>query len=418
MRYLFILLFTSLTLAGCATNPVTGKQSLALLSPAEQIAMGEKNYGPYQQQQGGRYNVDPAVNEYVKWVGRKLAAVSDQPQLPYDFVVLNDDTANAWALPGGKIAINRGLLAMLDDEAQLAAVLGHEIVHAAAGHTAQQQSRATLIGLGAALLTIAVADSDYSPLLGAGVGLGAGMASAHFSRDQELEADEYGIKYMARAGYDPQAAIELQEKFVALAKGHEGDVFGNLFASHPPSPERVARNRATSAKYPGGQRFASEFKRAIAQLTRDREAYKTHVAAKKAAGQKNYADALSLTDKAIAQQGHEAQFHITRGRILLAEDKTLAASSAFKRATQENPDYALGFLLHGATEKKLGYADSAQRSLARSMDLLPTSIGAYYLGELYRDQGDRNQARRYFAFAAQEQSAVGNAARGQLQRLN
>lgn len=414
---LILLMSLCIGLCGCAVNAVTGKKNLNFMSPSEQIAMGEKNYGPYQQQQGGRYTVDPALNQYVKQVGLKLAAASDQPNLPYDFVVLNDDTPNAWALPGGKIAVNRGLLVLLDDEAQLAAVLGHEIVHAAAGHSAQQQSRSTLIGLGAAILTAATSDSNYSPLIGAGVGLGAGAAVAHYSRDQELEADEFGIKYMSRAGYDPKAAVELQEKFVELSKSQSRDALSALFASHPPSEDRVNRNRNTIAQYPAGKRNQAEYKRGIAQLTRDADAYKTHVAAVKAASQKNYPEALALTDQAISRQGREAQFYITRGRILMAQDKTLNASNAFKRATQENPDYALGYLFHGMAEKKLGSTTTAKASLQRSMELLPTPVGAYFLGEIARDSGDRTNARRYFEFAAQDTGEIGNAARGQLQQL-
>lgn len=416
MRVLLFLVL-SLTLSGCATNAVTGKKTLNFMSPAEQIALGEKSYKPYQQQQGGRYEVDPRVNDYVKNVGLKLAAVSDQPNLPYDFVVLNDDTPNAWALPGGKIAINRGLLTQLDDEAQLAAVLGHEIVHAAAGHTAQQQSKATLLGLGAALLTVAVSDSDYSPLIGAGVGLGVGMTVAKFGREQELESDEYGIKYMAKAGYDVEAAVELQEKFVALSKGHNSSGLGALFASHPPSQERVDKNRQRVSQYPGGVRNKSQFERAMSQIRRDAPAYKLHQDAQKAAAAKNYDEGLSLVNRAIAQQGREAQFHITKGRLLLAKEDTLNASNAFRRATVENSGYVMGFLYHGMTEKKLGYNDTAERSFKRSMDLLPTPIAAYYLGDISRNKGDTGAARRYFEFAAQDGGDIGQAARRQLQNL-
>jgi beta-barrel assembly-enhancing protease len=419
MRIVLLILLT-LGLSACATNPVTGKQSLNFMSPAEQIALGERNYRPYQQQQGGRYQVDPRVDDYVKNVGLKLAAVSDQPNLPYDFVVLNEDTPNAWALPGGKIAINRGLLVLLDDEAQLAAVLGHEIVHAAAGHTAQQQSKATLLGLGAALLTVAISDSNYSPLIGAGVGVGVGMTVAKFGREQELESDHYGIKYMSKAGYDVRAAVELQEKFVALSRqeGHESAGLGALFASHPPSQERVDKNRQQVAQYPLGVRNKNQFERAISQLRRDAPAYKLNLEAQKAAANKQYNEALSLANRAIGQQGREAQFHITKGRILLAQDDTINASNAFRRATQENPNYVMGFLYHGMTEKKLGYSETAERSFKRSMDLLPTPIAAYYLGDMSREHGDRNTARHYFEMAAQDSGELGQAARRQLQTLN
>ncbi|CAG0980578.1 partial Beta-barrel assembly-enhancing protease, partial [Rhodocyclaceae bacterium] len=106
--------------AGCGVNPVTGRSELRLISEPEEIAMGKQNYIPGQQQSGGQYVVDPQLTAYVSEVGRKLARVSDRNQLPYEFVVLNESVPNAWAMPGGKIAVNRGLLTELRSEAELA----------------------------------------------------------------------------------------------------------------------------------------------------------------------------------------------------------------------------------------------------------------------------------------------------------
>ena len=170
MKYfapLFVLLFA--TLSACSTNPVTGKSELSLLSPAQEVSIGEQNYGPYQQQQGGAYAVDPELTLYVREVGMALARVSDRPGLPYDFVVLNSSVPNAWALPGGKIAINRGLLVLLEDEAQLAAVLGHEVVHAAARHSAQQMTQQQVLGIGVAVAGIAASQHEYGQYIGLGL---------------------------------------------------------------------------------------------------------------------------------------------------------------------------------------------------------------------------------------------------------
>src|SRR5690606_34951515 len=124
MNLLSKLLVTALIttgLIGCAVNPVTGEQQLMLSGQVQDIATGAQHYKPSQQSQGGRYVVDPELTIYINQVGKKLAAVSGNPGLPYEFVVLNNDVPNAWALPGGKMAINRGLLVHLEDEAQLAA---------------------------------------------------------------------------------------------------------------------------------------------------------------------------------------------------------------------------------------------------------------------------------------------------------
>jgi predicted Zn-dependent protease len=137
MSRLLLALSAALLLGACATNPVTKKSEIAFVSEAQEISIGNQQYLQSQQSSGGKYVLDPALAAYVSEVGQKLVKVSDRPNLPFEFVVINDSVPNAWALPGGKLAINRGLLTELKSEAELAAVLGHEIVHAAARHGAR-----------------------------------------------------------------------------------------------------------------------------------------------------------------------------------------------------------------------------------------------------------------------------------------
>ena len=145
-----LLLWTMIAfLSGCAINPVTGQNELSLVSEQQELAIGAQQYAPARQSQGGDYEVDHQLTAYVNQVGQRLAAVSDR-KLPYEFKVLNSSVPNAWALPGGKISINRGLLTELQSEAELAAVLGHEIVHAAAKHGVQSMSTGMLLQAGAA----------------------------------------------------------------------------------------------------------------------------------------------------------------------------------------------------------------------------------------------------------------------------
>src|SRR5690625_4051774 len=145
----FVYLFIALTVTtACTVNPVTGDRQLSFLSAEQELALGQQHYVPSQQAQGGRYVVDPDLTVYVNQVGQGLADVSDRPGLPYEFVVLNNVVPNAWALPGGKMAINRGLLVYLEEESQLAAVLGHEVVHAAARHSASQLTRNLMFAYG------------------------------------------------------------------------------------------------------------------------------------------------------------------------------------------------------------------------------------------------------------------------------
>ncbi len=403
--------------SGCAENPVTGDTEFSLVSASQEVEIGRTNYGPSQQQQGGKYTVDPDLSVYVSSVGRKLAAVSDRSKLPYEFVVLNNSVPNAWALPGGKIAINRGLMLLLEDEAQLAAVLSHEIVHAAARHGASQMSQATLLGLGVAAAGAVSQGSEYGQLVGMGAGLGASTFQAKYGRQQELDSDYYGIEYMSRAGYEPKAAIELQEKFVELSKSRDSNWLSNLFASHPPSQERVAKNRSRSSKFPSGTRNKQAYKKAIYQIRKDKAAYDINDKAQKALADGNLNAALALTDKAIKMQPEEAQFLITRGQAQLAKKQVQNAEKNFSKATALNPDYFLSYLSLGLTQKKRSNIASAEKSLEKAAKLLKTTVGEYHLGEIALQRGQGSKAIKHFKYAAQDKGKIGQAAKGQLNKL-
>ena len=244
-------LLAALGLTACGVNPVTGKKEIQFVSEAQELKIGEQHYSPTRQSEGGDMTVLPELTTYVNGVGQKLAAVADR-KLPYEFVVLNNSVPNAWALPGGKIAVNRGLLTELQSEAELAAVIGHEIVHAAARHGAKAQERGTIMQVGMAAAQIGAAvggvDANLAGLMIGGAGVGAQMIQSKYGRDQELESDLYGMKYMKAVGYDPWGAVTLQETFVRLSEAggkKQQSWMDGLFASHPPSVERVERNKQT-----------------------------------------------------------------------------------------------------------------------------------------------------------------------------
>lgn len=406
-------------LTGCVVNPVTGKSQLSIMSPEQEIATGTQNYGPGQQSQGGQYVVDPGLTTYVQQVGKKLAAVSDRPNLPYEFVVLNNDVPNAWAMPGGKLAINRGLLTYLEDEAQLAAVLGHEIVHAAARHGAQQQTQSVLMGAGVLLAGVAVAEKkpEYGALGVGAATLGAQAWQAKYGRNHELESDEVGMKYMAKAGYDAQAAVELQEIFVKLSEGRNSGFIEGLFASHPPSQARVEANRKHAAQYPGGVRNKTQYQRAIAQLTKDKKAYENYQKALNLANEKKYIDALAYVDQSVAQQPKENLFWELKGQLLLQQKKETEAVAALDRAIQANPQYFKPYVFRGIAYKQLGKNDMAEKDLVTSQRYLPTQIATYYLGEISLAKGNRTQAAQYFQQAAEGGGEIGEAAKAQLGKL-
>jgi predicted Zn-dependent protease len=387
---------TAITATGCALNPVTGERELSLVSPEQEIAMGERQYAPSQQSQGGQYYIDPRLQAYVADVGVKLASVSHQPDLPYEFVVLNNSIPNAWTLPGGKIAVNRGLLTELEDEAELAAVLGHEVVHAAARHSASQMSRGTLVGLTAQLATIAAANWGYGDLGNMASQLGGAAFMATYGRDDELEADDYGMQYMAEAGYDPQAAVSLQETFVRLSGDRQSDFISGLFASHPPSQARVNANYEHAHQLPGGERYRERYQRHIAQLKRDAPAYMAQDSALAALKEEDAHAALGYLDQAIKAQPAEAQFWEMRGHAWSMLDNLDNAEKAYTTATRKNPELFSPLLYRGITRYRLGKLQTARGDLEASNALLPTAVSAYYLGDIHFQQGNEDQAAQYF----------------------
>jgi predicted Zn-dependent protease len=240
--------------ASCTVNPVTGKSELSLLDEDQEVSLGEAQYQPTQQAQGGPYVSDPDLTRYVQSIGQQLARVADR-RLPYEFVIIDDSRPNAWALPGGKIAINRGLLIRLNSEAELAAVLSHEIVHAAARHSAKSIERSLLLSSVINMAGSALADQNnrYATIFDSGAQLGAQFIVSSYGREAELESDAFGMLYMQRAGFDPMAAVTLQETFVALSKARSASWLDGMLASHPPSEERVRRNQVTAEQLRAGR---------------------------------------------------------------------------------------------------------------------------------------------------------------------
>ncbi len=412
--------FGLLLLAACAVNPVTGERQLQFYDADWERQTGAELYAPMRQAGGGDYIQDPALTAYVRDVGERLAAQARRRDtLDFEFRILNDSTPNAWALPGGKIVVNRGLLTRLNSEAELAAVLAHEIVHADAAHSAQQQSKGVLTQIGATAGMVLIGsqvDSSAGQQAAAMVpALGAQLITQKFSRDAEREADQYGMRYMADAGYDPQGAVQLQETFLRLSEGRDPDWLNGLFASHPPSRERLERNRAMAQKLPaGGHTEPQRYARMMAGLMRSAPAYAAYDEAIAAAGRGEFDRARPLLDRALEQEPDEALFHALDGDLKAHTGALGEALLAYDRAVARNGEYFYHVLRRGQAHLKLGQPAAARRDLERSLALLPTSLGHYLLGNLERDAGRRDAARGHYEQAARSDSETGRQAQREL----
>jgi predicted Zn-dependent protease len=411
-------------LPACAVNPVTGEREFSMVSEAQEIQLGEENYGYMQQAGGGDYDVDPELTAYVRGVGERLVAASErlavtERKLPYEFVVLNSSVPNAWALPGGKMAINRGLLTEINSEAELAAVLGHEIVHAAARHSAKQMERGTWLQIGVIGTAILTGDSGYSDLAIGGASVGAQLISQSYGRGAELESDEYGMRYMSEAGYDPQGAIKLQETFVRLSEGRESDWLSGLFASHPPSQERVEANKRTAASLPaGGDLGAKSYQSALKKTMDAKPAYDAYVEGRKALAEDKTDLALEKADAAIRLFPDEAHFYALRGDVRYTGKQYDQAISNYDIAIRRRDDFFQYYLQRGLSKEKLGKNKAALTDLEKSNELFPTAIAHYSLGNIAAKQGNKQKAVEHYTMVAGGQGETAAAAREALVRLD
>ncbi|MFP4208935.1 MAG: M48 family metalloprotease [Wenzhouxiangella sp.] len=402
-------------LAGCAVNPVTGERELSLYDERWEISTGEQYYAPLRQQQGGDFVLDDELVSYVQDVGQRVAAHAPR-SLPYEFAVLNSSVPNAWALPGGKVSINRGLLTEMRSEAELAAVLGHEVAHAAVRHSARQQSRTALtqgaVLLGGIAVGVATERDDYATIAVLGGMLGAQLIGQRYSREAEREADLWGTRWMHAAGYNPDGAVRLQQSFVRLSEGRNPGFIQGLFASHPPSPERVTNNLRLAEELGREGEIGSErYQQKIARLKALEPAYEAHDAGRKALAQGDFRTALSEAEKALAMEDGEALFHALKGDALASMDRLDEAERAYSRALERDQGWFYHHLRRGMVRERLGDLSNARPDLQASLQRLPTAQAHLYLGDIERRAGNRPQAIEHYRQAARSDDETGQRAR-------
>jgi predicted Zn-dependent protease len=229
----------ALVLSACATNPATGEKTISLMSEEQEIAIGQQNDAEVRKEMGV-YD-DAGLQKYVEQIGMKLAKVSERPNLPWHFTVVDTPAVNAFALPGGFIYITRGILPYIDSEAQLAGVLGHEIGHVTARHAAQQYTKQTGAQLGLILGSIFVPETR--PFTQAAQ-TGLQLLFLKYSRDDELQADQLGVRYSSRAGWDPQGMPGLLTTLGRIEAASNTKGVPNWLETHPEPADRVQKVQA------------------------------------------------------------------------------------------------------------------------------------------------------------------------------
>ncbi len=381
----------------CVTNPVTGKSQLSLLGEEEEKKLGAQAYGPMIQESYGAVT-DPGLQRFVDGVGQGLAKVSHRPALDYEFTVVNANYDNAFALPGGKICITRGLLSRMTTEDQLAGVVGHEVGHVTARHGAQQYTSQMLIGglVGIGAIVLDSEDVKGAPLIMAAAGIGGQLVLLRYSRDHERQSDELGMEYMARAGYNPEGFVESME-ILKGAHDREPSKLEAMFQSHPLTTERIetARQRA-AAKYPeklGAPYRVEAFASATRGLKAEAPAFKLMDEGEKLLAKKDARGAAAKFDEAARLAPRQAILPALKAIALVDANELRSARDAAREAVRRDPALFHGRLAGGISSYKLsdwrdaiGELEAAERSAGAQV------VTTYYLGRSYDALGDRSSA--------------------------
>jgi len=389
MRYIgFIMLI--ICVAGCAVNPMTGKRELMIFSDAQEIEFGQSADPNIRWQFGGLYN-DDSISSYVNSVGQKVAAVCDRSNIPYHFAVVDTSVINAFALPGGYVYITRGLLAKLDNEAELASVLGHEIGHINARHSMKRlQSNIGFNVLISIVDQVASGSEGYqkrSGLIKGASSIAFATVSLGYGRKDELEADALGTKYAAKGGYSPEGMVQLLELLKSLSEREPSSV-EEFFMSHPKTSIRITEVNKQIAQMPADQKNnalnQSGYKAKVADLVQAQKAYDHYDKGEELRRNGKYNEALSEYNQALKIRSNIAPPHYGIGLIYQAQGKHSAAISEYKKAVAIDSDYIFAYNRMGEAYIAMKQYDEAETALKKAITVYPSFDDAFAnLGEAY-----------------------------------
>ncbi len=402
MVYLINLLvfFCILVVGACATNPVTGKQELMLISEAQEIEMGRSLFpnAMWGAEGGGGEYKDERAKAYLGEIVQRLHRASHRPNLPVSFAIQNSSVPNAWAIPG-YVVITRGLLTGLQNEGEYAFVMGHEMGHVAARHSARQISQGLLLQLGLAAAGLALQNKEQGELvLGLGA-IGGALLLRKYSRDDEFEADRLGVEYMTRIGYAPYNAVTAHRNLQRISNEYlrsigqepsERTFFEDLLATHPRTQtrieeiERLIVNVRPSQTYGDGSN-AQRYKSMIGDIQRVHNVYVNYYdRALRAYQRGNLNEAQNYLHQAINLERYQAPFYALTGFVMLDRKDYNEAERYFNGALTVDRNYQpaqRGFgMISYAKKDYLGAINHFKRALSLYPEDTPSH---YFIGMSY-----------------------------------
>jgi len=383
---------------GCAIDPVTGKKTFSLVSEDQEIEL-DREAAPHQFSQDYGALQDNAANKYIARVGKKLVPHTHRPDMPYSFRGVNSVRVNAYAFPGGSIAVTRGMLLELSNEAELAGLLGHEIGHVCARHGAEQRSKLmvaeNILNLGMAYMDT-TEYAEYSDLAGMLAAGGAGALLCAYSRENEREADDLGNQYMVKAGFNPSGFVGLMNILKNMSQNASW-VVRLLFATHPMSDERYrASVENAETKYKSAQNLPTNEERYMANTEKFRkmeEAIKAMQDGEEAMAEKKYSEAEKCFKKALKKAPRDYAGLLMMSKCQLAQKKSAEGQRYAERAVRLYPTEAQARYLCGVAKQDRKLFDSAYRDFKKYGELLPGNSNIAYLKGFCLDKmGRKNEA--------------------------
>ncbi len=394
-------------LAGCAINPVSGQKQLMLVSEDWEIQVDRQN-SPHQFSSDYGILQDAALNSYIQQVGAGMAPYTHRPKMPYSFQGVNATYVNAYAFPGGSIAATRGILLSLESEAALAALLGHEMGHVNARHTARQMSKGTLLQAVAGGISIyAGTKNETHGQLASQLGmLGAGALLARYSRDNEREADYLGMTYLVKNNYGAEGSIQLATMLNSLSKGNS-NIASVLFATHPMSQERYdtsVKLANTEFSYAKGRPLHRErYMDNTARLRKIKPAIENFQKAEELMAANSYDKAAELFKQGLKTAPEDYAGLVMMAKCQYAQKKYSEALKFSEQARGVYPNEAQANHISGLSHIQLKKFDNAVEAFNLYQKKLPGNPNTFfYRGYAWEGMGNRQKsAEDYSQFLQQ-----------------
>ncbi len=387
-------------ITGCAVNPVTGKKQLLLMSESQEIGIDQQN-SPHQFSADYGAVLDKDLNSYITQIGKSIAATSHRPQMPYSFRCVNATYINAYAFPGGSIAVTRGILVNLENEDELAALLGHEIGHVNARHTAERMTKNLFLNAAVALGSayVSTQNETYGTLVAGLGGIGAGMLLAHYSRDDERQADALGLEYMSNAAYNPRGMVGLMDLLRSLSR-HKPSSIEMMFSTHPMSDERykTAKN-ASETKYGEFTKRSLKTKRYMdrtASLRKIKPVIEALQAGESQMMNQQYGKAERQFRDALKKAPHDYTALLLMTKCQLAQENAKEALQYAKKAVQVYPREAQGHHISGISHLMARQYGEAFQRFDEYEQMLPGNPNTIFL------KGISQENMQHIEKAAQE----------------